>query len=408
MNTRRYLYLGGGALVLAAALAWAFAPRPLPVETASVVVGHFESAVEDDGKTRLVDQYLVSAPLAGRVARIGLREGDAVAAGAVVAQLRPAFAPLLDARTQRQQQARLDAARAQVAAAAANVARAELAEQRARQDYRRSARLGQAGFVAASRVEAEELALRAVERELDGARAQRQIALYETEQARAALAASESQGQPGGAVFEVRAPVSGRVLRVIQSSEAVVPLGAPLLELGDPARMEVVAELLTTDAVQARPGTPVRIERWGGAPLNGRVRRVEPAAFTKVSALGVEEQRVRVLIALQDEASPTGPALGVGYRVNVRVITQTRDQVRKVPVAALFPLPERGGDDAAMGVYLVSKGAARLARVRIGGRNDVEAWVTSGLETGAQVIVYPSAEVRDGVQVRVRDVARPP
>jgi HlyD family secretion protein len=406
MIARRWLYTAGGAAALAAATIWAFAPRPLPVETAAATSGRFETAVEDDGKTRLPDQYLVSAPLAGRVSRITLREGDAVAAGAVVAQLHPAPAPLLDARSRSQLQARLAGARAQVDAATAAAGRADIALRRALHDYQRTEQLGKAGFVAASRLENEQLAVDAAQRERDSATAQRQIALHEVEQARAAL---EAGGNPGsdGTVVPLRAPVAGRVLRVIQASEAVVPQGAPLLEIGDPGRLEVVAELLTTDALEARPGSPVRIDRWGGAPLKGRVRRVEPAAFTKISALGVEEQRVRVLIDIIDPQAATA-GLGVSYRVNVRIITSSREPVLKVPVSAVFPLPGKGGADAgAMGVYQVRDGRARFTEIRLGGRNDAEAWVQAGLQRGAQVIVYPSAQVRDGERVRVRSVAQP-
>lgn len=405
MIARRWLYTAAAALAVAAAMAWAFAPRPLPVETGTVTTGRFETAVEDDGKTRLPDQYLVSAPLAGRVSRITLREGDPVAAGAVVAQLRPAPAPLLDERSRSQLQARLDGARAQVEAATAALGRADIGLRRSQHDYQRTVQLGNAGFVAASRLENEQLAVQAAQRERDGAAAQRQIARHEVEQARAAL---EAGGTPvsADAAVAVRAPVAGRVLRVIQTSAAVVPLGAPLLEIGDPGRLEVVAELLTADAIEARPGSPVRIDRWGGRPLNGRVRRVEPAAFTKISALGVEEQRVRVLIDILDADAATA-GLGVSYRVNVRILTSRRDQVLKVPVSAVFPLPGKSGADAgAMGVYQVRDGRARLSEVRLGGRNDAEAWVQAGLQHGAQVIVYPSAQVRDGDRVRLRSVAQ--
>lgn len=406
MIARRWMIAGGAAAALAALMAWAFAPRPVPVETAAVTTGRFETAVEDDGKTRLVDQYVISAPLAGTVSRISLREGDTVAAGAVVAQLRPAHAPLTDDRTRRQQQARLAAAQAQVEAATAALERAGIALSKARHDYERTEQLGRAGFVAANRLESEQLAVEAAQRELDSAKAQRSVALHDVEQARAALDAGEVAGSGAPFVFPVRAPIGGRVLRVVQASEGVVPLGAPLIELGDAGRIEVVAELLTTDAVQARPGSPVRIDRWGGPPLAGRVRRVEPAAFTKISALGVEEQRVRVLIDILD-SPPDGTRLGIGYRVNVRIVTSSVENVRKLPVSAVFPLPrQEGKEHAAMGVYLVRDGRARLTPVRLGGRNDAEAWVQDGPAPGARVIVYPSAGIRDGVRVEVRDVAQ--
>jgi HlyD family secretion protein len=202
----------------------------------------------------------------------------------------------------------------------------------------------------------------------------------------------------------VRAPVAGRVLRVVQASETVVPFGTPLLELGDLSTLEVVAELLTADALQARPGSPVVITRWGGAPLSGRVRRVEPAAFTKISALGVEEQRVRVLI---DIASPPAAwrALGVGYRVNVRIVTLAVERALTVPVSAVFPIPQGPQQGRGMAVYTVADGRARLVPLEVAARNDALAWVRAGLEAGARVIIYPGAEITDGVRVRLRSTA---
>lgn len=404
MIARRWLYWGAGTAALVAALGWAFAPRPLQVEAARVSSGRFETAIEDDGKTRLRDYYVVSAPLAGQLARITLREGDAVAAGALVAHIRPAPSPLLDERARRELAARVGAAQAQLRAAAAAAERAAIASRRAQQDARRTEQLAADGFVASSRLESDQLAALAAQKEHASALAQRQIAQYELEQARAALDAGAQPG-PGAASVAVRSPIDGRVLRVVQASEAVVALGAPLLELGDPRQLEVVAELLTPDALAARPGSPVRIDRWGGPPMQGRVRRIEPAAFTKISALGVEEQRVRVIIDLLAPPADT-EALGVAYRVNVRVLTARQDRVRKVPVSALFPLPGAAtASDEAMAVYAIEQGRARLRRVRLGGRNDLEAWLLDGLAEGAAVIVYPGTEVRDGVRVQVRDVA---
>jgi HlyD family secretion protein len=194
------------------------------------------------------------------------------------------------------------------------------------------------------------------------------------------------------------------VLRVAQPSEASVPLGAPLLELGDTQRLEVVAELLTADALQAKPGSRVVIERWGGAELQGQVRLVEPAAFTKVSALGVEEQRVKVLI---DITSPGEQwrALGDGYRVGVRVVTLVRDDAVKVPVSAVFPLPDRDDGPGGMAVFELRDRRAHLTPVGIGARNGTDAWVREGLAPGASVIVYPPSSVRDGTRVEVRSVS---
>lgn len=406
MKARIKLAAGVGAALAAALLWWALSPRPVEVEAAGITVGPFETAIEEDGKTRLRDAYTVSAPLAGLLRRIALREGDAVVAGQPVAVLLPAYAPMLDERSRREQSARLGAAEAQVRAAAAALQRSDIALLRARQDAARSAGLAAGGFIAPSRLESDQLAVLAAQRERDNAEAQRQVALHEVEQSRAALlaasAASRATSAGAGRAFTVRAPSGGRVTRVLQPSEAVVATGTPLLEIGDPRRIEVLAELLTTDAMAAVPGTPVRSERWGGPPLRATVRLVEPAAFTKISALGVEEQRVRVLIDLLDQPEP---APGIGYRVTVRVITLHRDGVRKIPASALFPV---AGADNASAVYAIENGRARLRPVRLGARNDLEAWLLDGLPASARVIVYPGAAVRDGVRVKERTVAAAP
>jgi HlyD family secretion protein len=277
--------------------------------------------------------------------------------------------------------------------------------EQARNTLRRDEALARDRFVSANQLDTDRLALRAAERELDGAEEDRHVAEHEVEQARAALSAArnpDAEATP----FALRAPVSGRVLRVAQASEGIVALGAPLLDIGDLADMEVVAELLTTDALRTPPGTPVRIERWGGeGTLAGRVRRVEPAGFTKVSALGVEEQRVRVLIDLLDPPARRG-ALGDGYRVGVRAIVQARDDVLTVPVGAVFPHPDGTGDTPTrMAVFVLRDGRARLAAVDVGGRNGREAWILKGLSPGDRVIVYPGDEVGDGLRVRPRAAA---
>lgn len=220
------------------------------------------------------------------------------------------------------------------------------------------------------------------------------MAAHELEQAQASVRPA-SAGAPAGRPLAVRAPVSGVVLRVPLPSENTVAAGAALIDIGDPSQMEVVAELLTTDAVQAKPGTRVSIERWGGPPVQAQVRRVEPAAFTKVSALGIEEQRVKVLIDITDPPAPW-LALGDGFRVTVRVITVSTDDAVMVPVGALFPRT-----DADMAVYVLDGGRARLRTVQIVARNGSMAWVRAGLDPGERVIVYPPPGVADGRRVRV-------
>jgi len=393
-------WIGGGAAAAAVIglMAWAFSPRPVEVEVAQVTRGHFEATIDEDGKTRLRDRYLVSAPLAGIVSRISLREGDTVQAGDPVATLSPVLSPMMDERTLRAQQVRVDIAQASVQRADARIEGARVALQQARNEVSRSEQLATRGFVSPTKLDTDRLAALAAQKELDAAIQERHVTVHEVEEARAAV---DAVTRPREArAFVLQAPVGGRVLRVAQTSEASVGLGTALVELGDVSRMEVVAELLTTDALQARPGSAVRIERWGGdGALDGRVRLVEPEAFTKVSALGVEEQRVRVLIDLTS-APDKWKALGDGYRVSVRIVNQSQDQVLKVPVSAVFPRSDNSG----MAVFLLDHGRARLTAVDVAARNGTEAWVRQGLQEGAVVIVYPPSTVRDGTSVRPRRV----
>jgi HlyD family secretion protein len=400
LSRKTWFLLAAGTVAAAAFVAWAFAPRPIEVETASAATGRFELTIDEDARTRLTERYVVSAPLAGRLERLSLREGDAVALGDVVARLTPVLAPMLDARTLAEQRARLDAARTNVHRAETRVQAARIASQRAELDLGRSEQLAAQGFVAPTRLEADRLALQASQQDLAAAVDGQRIAQAERAQAEAAFSAL--RGGTGRA-FEVRAPIDGRVLKVHQASETPVAIGAPLLEIGDTSRLEVVAELLTADALQATPGRPVRIERWGGPTvLEGRVRRVEPAAFTKISALGVEEQRVRVLVDVTSPASAWS-ALGDGFRVGVRIVTRQADGVLLVPVSAVFPRPAAAdGTPNGFAVFVLRDGRARLSPVAITARNGTVAWVAGGLQDGTTVIVYPPPDVADGARVRER------
>ncbi|MCK6423633.1 MAG: HlyD family efflux transporter periplasmic adaptor subunit [Burkholderiaceae bacterium] len=430
---RRTLVLGSlGALALAGLLGWAFAPRPLEVEVAPVMQGPFETTLDEDGYTRLRERYLVSAPLSGRLARLSLREGDRVAAGAPLARIAPTLAPLLDARSEREALARVATAQALLQRAASRIERARVGQAQAEHELARSEPLAAQGFVSPGRLDEARLAVAAARSEADTAALEREVAARELAQARAALGTLREAGAGrAAAVFEVRAPVSGQVLKLHQLSEGVVTTGAPLLELGDTRRLEVVAELLTSDALQIPPGAAVRIDRWGGAgELAGQVRRIEPAAVTKVSALGVEEQRVKVLI---DLTSPPvqWAALGDGFRVGVRIVTLSQPQALQVPVAALFPLPAgvpeppraasvaaasapplpvthsaaaEPADARTMALYLVDGDRARLQTVRLLARNGRQAWIRAELQPGRPVLLYPPAALRDGQRVRVRRV----
>jgi HlyD family secretion protein len=391
--------LAAAGCAMALGLAWALAPRPIDVETATARAGPFLATIDEDGRTRLRDRYVVSAPLAGRVARMPLREGDILAADAVVAVIAPMLPAMLDARSLREQELRVESAEAQVQRADARVAGARVALEQARLQYMRSSELSSQGFVAASKLDVDRLAGEGAQKDLDAVLQERHAAGHDLEQARAALAAVQ-QKDGGARSFQVRAPVAGCVLRVLQPSENAVALGTPLVEIGDVERLEVVAELLTTDAVRARPGSRVVIERWGGDHLlEGRVRLVEPGGFTKVSALGVEEQRVNVII---DIVSPRSEwrALGDGFRVGVRVVTQDEPSALQVPVSAVFPR----GDGAGLAVLRLEGGRAREVPVQVAARNGTSAWIGGGLAAGDTVLVYPPADVRDGSRVRQRQV----
>ena len=294
---------------------------------------------------------------------------------------------------------------AQVQRVTARVEGARVALLQAGNEVQRSEQLARQGFVSLTKLETDRLAALAAQKDLEAAVEERHVAGHEVEQARSALMAVRRPDRLGSRGFALRAPTAGRVLRITQTSETAVTLGMPLLELGDTHGLEVVAELLTGDALQAAPGSRVLIERWGGAGvLHGRVRRVEPAAFTKVSALGVEEQRVKVLIDITSPAEQW-QALGDGFRVGVRIVTTTVDNAVKVPVSAVFPLPRREGEAAGgMAVFVVDGGRVHAAPVQVGARNGAEAWVQKGLSAGATVVVYPPSAVKDGVRVKVRKV----
>jgi HlyD family secretion protein len=351
-----------------------------------------------------------------------LREGDAVQAGQALALIEPLPSPLLDERSRGEQQARAAAAQAALERAGTRVRAAQVGVDQALNEQRRTAQLVAQGFVSPAKADTDRLALDAATREREGAVESERVARFELQQTRVALELS-SGAAPSGRTFTVRAPVAGMVLRVHQASEGVVGIGTPLLDLADTSRIEIVAELLTGDAAVARPGSPVRIERWGGpGSLQGQVRRVEPAAFTKVSALGVEEQRVNVLIDLVPAlAVPAGPAasevsiggaaradatpaalLGDGWRVVVRILTRQEADVLRVPVSAVFPWPGPAQPADTMGVFVVEGGRARLRTVQVVARNGSLAWVRSGLTPGEVVIAYPSPAVADGVRVKPR------
>ena len=398
MNTKKKLLIAAPVLLLVGLVVWAFMPSPQLVEVAQVRQGRFERAVQEDGKTRLRDRYVVSMPLAGRVQRLTLRQGDNVKREAIIATVLPANPSLLDERTRLEQRERIGSVEASVARAQANIERANAALAKAVADTRRTESLAQQGFVSPTQVESERLNQRLREKELEAARREAEAVRHELAQVRIALQPSRvPTNAMTSAPWLVRAPVDGKVLKVVQQSEGVLPAGTPLLELGDPTALEVVVDVLTEDAAQLRPGLPVRLHGWGGAALAGVVRLVEPAAFTKVSALGVEEQRVYAVI---DITSPHAQwaTLGDGFRVEVSIVVQSVDNALLVPVSALFP------QGANMALFVLQDGRAHLRQVQLVARNGQDAALVdgSGLAAGAQVVIYPPPGLKDGARVSPR------
>ncbi len=386
-------------IVTAGVLVWAFTPEPAEVEAAGVTRGAFRKTIDEDGKTRVRERYVVSAPLAGRLLRVELKSGAAVEVGTLLATLVPSAPTLFDTRTERELAERVGATEAELLRANAAVERAHVALDQANADFARAAQLAGQGFTSKESLERvqREVELKAKDlkiAEFDGHVAEHQVALARAAQSRAR---QETGGSAGGQRWQIRSPVAGRVLRVVQESEAVMPVGAPILELGDPHNLEVVVDVLTADAAAIRPGAEVELDHGGNArPLTGRVRLVEPAAFTKISALGVEEQRVNVVIDFV-AAPEEWQNLGDAHRVDARIVVEKRVDAVVVPLGALFR------HDGGWAVFVLADGRARLRTVRVGPRGGLQAVVEEGLEPGERVIVYPSDAVRDGGRIRARE-----
>ncbi len=377
-------------LGLVAAIASAYRPKPAAVDVEPVTQGPFEVTVTEPGRTRVKDRYVISAPVGGHLNRITLEPGDAVEAGQVIARLDSLDPPLLDARSRAQADAQVQAAVAARQQAEAALARAQAALEFARSEVKRQRTLAESGAITERSMEMTLFEERTRAQELASAQSAVRIAEQQLEMARAARGRMEKRSE-GIETLEIRAPVKGWVLRVMQESEGAVAAGTPLLEVGDPEVLEVVVDVLSQDAVRIRPGARVRIEHWGGEEaLSGRVQRVEPSAFTRVSALGVEEQRVNVLITLEEPVERR-KALGDGYRVEARITLWEGEQVVQVPESALF----RRGEGWA--VFLAEEGQVRLRPVKLGQRNGLQAQVLEGLKPGDTVIVHPGESVKAGV-----------
>ena len=382
-----FVVLGG----VAAAIGIAFMPDPIGVDVARAKRGPLVVTVDEDGRTRVKDRYLVSAPLLGNLARIELKPGDSVEPGTVIARLLPLDPPLLDARTRSQAESQVAAASAARRQATSSVQRATTAlELVSKETARQKALLG-GGAISEASYERADLQERTLREELSSAQFGAKVADHELAMAEAALGRLGKAAH--GDVMEMTSPVKGRVLRVIQQSEGAVQPGTPLVELGDPAALEIVVDVLTSDAVHIEPGAKVSIDRWGGPDsLRAHVRLVEPSAFSRLSALGVEEQRVFVVIDL-DEPRDKWLALGDGYRVEARVVIWEGKDVLSVPASSVF----RRGD--AQTVIAIQEDRAHLVPVEVGRRNADRVQIIRGLSEGAEVVLYPSEHLDEGKRV---------
>jgi HlyD family secretion protein len=374
--------------------AYAFVPQPVRVELGVVQRAPMRVTVDATGKSRVRQRFVVSAPVGGHLARPVLRAGDPVVAGQEVARIAPITPPLLDARARTEARARLAAARAAEVEARSGLERVRLGHAQALRDLERDRALAAAKVIPGQKLEIAELEASARGKELAAATAAAERVRREAEALRATLATSAGRGPAAGVAVPVAAPTAGRVLRVLQEHEGPVQPGTPLLEIGDPRDLEVVVDLLTTQAVQVTPGATVELLQWGGGrPLGGVVARVEPSAFTKISSLGVEEQRVNVVV--EPGRSPAAwRSLSDGYHVEARITVWQSDNALTVPAGALF----RRGD--AWAAFVVINGRAVLRRVDVDRTGRILVAVKGGLAVGDRVVLHPGDKVADTVAVR--------
>lgn len=398
-SLKRMMIPAVGVAVLLLGLVYAFWPRAVPVDIALAERGPMQVTIDDEGETRVKEKYLVSAPLPGRVLRFDGDVGDEVVAGGTpLATIRPSDPAFLDVRTRSELEAAVKAAEAARTQTIAEVERLQAAFDFAEAEYERARPLAEQGTISQSRLDRALMEMRTQAAALQTAQANLSVSDFELERARAALL---DPGEPGSAAhgaccFIVTAPVNGRILQILQESEAVVTAGAPLVEIGDPSELEIVSDLLSADAVLTTPGDSVIIDDWGGdGTLAGVVKRVEPFGFTKISTLGIEEQRVNVIIDFVD-GHDRWQRLGHGYRVDVNIVVWRAEDVLRVPLSALF----RDGDSWA--VFAVVDGRAELTRIEVGHMNSHSAEILAGLDAGAPLILHPSDRIEEGVRVIAR------
>ena len=398
-TTRRYLTWAVPAAALITLLLIAFRPPTVPVDIIALSNGPLEKTVDEEGRTEVRDVFTVAAPIRGRLLRTRLEAGDLVTEGeTVVARIEPSDPDFLDPRAQAETEAVVDAARAAQRLAQADLERAEAEYEFSLTEAERARQLFANGTVPQRFVDEAERNFRAAEAAARAAAAAVDLKAREliAAQARLIMPIDTMSDINPCACADITSPVSGRVLRVFEKSETVVVAGTPLLEIGNPEQLEIVADYLSTDAVRIKPGMPAIVDGWGGdAPLQAVVRRVEPFGYTKVSALGIEEQRVNVVF---DITSPRADwqSLGHGYRVNTRVILWRTDNADNLPQTALFRHDDRWA------VFVVDDDVARLRPVDIGRRAGLDVQIVNGITSGELVILHPNDKISDGVAVKPR------
>jgi HlyD family secretion protein len=373
-------------------VAFAARPKPLEVQAAVVTRGPLRLTVEDEGKTRVRERYTVLVPAAGTLSRVGLHAGDAVEPGTVIAELLPLPSPLLDPRARAIAEQQVASARDALRQAQAVVASARSAADLADSNLKRDRILVTSGALVGAELEQAGAEARMKRSELESVSFAEQVAEHNVTQAEAALSRLDSKS-PSTEHLDVTSPVHGRILQVFHADAGPVNAGTAIVEVGDLASIEIAVDLLSEDAMQVRAGMPATLTHWGGdEPIPARVRLVEPSGFTKLSALGVEEQRVKVLLDLDDPSK--APSLGDGFEVDVGILTWSSDSVLLAPTSALF----REGEGWA--AFVIKDGRAALEPVQIGHRGPLSAEITGGLAEGEQVVAHPPTSLKNGAKVR--------
>jgi len=397
MQVRRWIIMVTIAAVIILAIAYGFLPRPVSVEVVKASQGPLRVTLDEEGKTRVKARFVISAPVAGFMRRIELDVGDPVKKGQTVVEIEPLRSHILDPRSRAEAEAAISAAQAALNSALENARAASAEADYAKQKLERSKKLYDEGYSSKDFFDRVDYEAKRTEANRLSAEAAVKVARSELEKARTALMYSAAEGTVNhGRVVAILTPVGGRVLNIHHESEGVVNAGEPLIDIGDPDKLEIKVEVLSADAVNIKPGTPVLFERWGGdSPLSGKVRVVEPTAFTKISSLGVEEQRVLVLADITS-LPESWQSLGDGYRVEASFIIWEGKNVLQVPASALF----RKGNGWA--VFVMENKRARQRQVVVGHRNGLTAEIVSGLSEGELVIIHPDESIKDGTRVRLR------